>query len=98
MNTKSADIAAPGPINDFNMETRRVSRLQVEAPISSVDPSPHLPVSHEIPPEHTPGGDVRLVAIPALLEHLQVDKFTRDGYGGSEAVFQVERLGHSDLN
>ncbi|KAF1790757.1 hypothetical protein GQ600_19720 [Phytophthora cactorum] len=91
-------LSGPGPINDFDMETRRVSRLQEEAPISSIDPSPHLPVSHEITPEHTPDGDVRLVAVPALMEHLQVYKFTRDGHGGSEAVVQVKCLGHSDLN
>ncbi|OWZ02195.1 hypothetical protein PHMEG_00026285 [Phytophthora megakarya] len=42
-------------------------------------------------------GEARLVGIPATREHLKSDAFVQDGYGGLEALIQMESLGLREL-
>ncbi|OWZ07996.1 hypothetical protein PHMEG_00019530 [Phytophthora megakarya] len=42
-------------------------------------------------------GETRLVGIPATREHLKTGAFIQDGYGGLEALIQMESLGLQEL-
>ncbi|OWY98385.1 hypothetical protein PHMEG_00030864 [Phytophthora megakarya] len=43
-------------------------------------------------------GETRLVGIPATREHLKTGAFIQDGYGGLEALIQMESLGLQELD
>uniref|UniRef100_H3H5M9 Uncharacterized protein n=1 Tax=Phytophthora ramorum TaxID=164328 RepID=H3H5M9_PHYRM len=51
-----------------------------------------VPARYEVPPKHTPGGQVRLVGVPATESHNDGKTFTQNGYGGLEALMQMNEL------
>uniref|UniRef100_H3H8E1 Uncharacterized protein n=1 Tax=Phytophthora ramorum TaxID=164328 RepID=H3H8E1_PHYRM len=50
------------------------------------------PARYEVPPEHTSGRQVRLVGVPATENHNDGKTFTQNGYGGLEALMQMNEL------
>uniref|UniRef100_H3H3W4 Uncharacterized protein n=1 Tax=Phytophthora ramorum TaxID=164328 RepID=H3H3W4_PHYRM len=50
------------------------------------------PARYEVPPEHTSGKQVRLVGVPATENHNDGKTFTQNGYGGLEALMQMNEL------
>uniref|UniRef100_H3H6L4 Uncharacterized protein n=1 Tax=Phytophthora ramorum TaxID=164328 RepID=H3H6L4_PHYRM len=55
------------------------------------------PARYEVPPEHTSGRQVRLVGVPATENHNDGKTFTQNGYGGLEALMQMNELTISSL-
>jgi hypothetical protein len=65
----------------------------------AVDPSGQVvaPVVYDVPPEFPSSECVRLVGIPATERHNDGKTYTQNGYGGLEALVQMESLGTGDL-
>uniref|UniRef100_H3H7G3 Uncharacterized protein n=1 Tax=Phytophthora ramorum TaxID=164328 RepID=H3H7G3_PHYRM len=75
----------------------RALALQGESTLPSGRDIPHdrqlpAPARYEVPPEHTSGRQVRLVGVPATESHNDGKTFTQNGYGGLEALMQMNEL------
>uniref|UniRef100_H3H901 Uncharacterized protein n=1 Tax=Phytophthora ramorum TaxID=164328 RepID=H3H901_PHYRM len=75
----------------------RALALQGESRLPSGRDIPHdrqlsAPARYEVPPEHTSGRQVRLVGVPATESHNDGKTFTQNGYGGLEALMQMNEL------
>jgi len=55
------------------------------------------PAVYEVPPEFPSSERVQLVGIPATERHNDGKTYTQNGYGGLEALVQMESLGTGDL-
>uniref|UniRef100_H3H473 Uncharacterized protein n=3 Tax=Phytophthora ramorum TaxID=164328 RepID=H3H473_PHYRM len=80
----------------------RALALQGESTLPSGRDIPHdrqlsAPARYEVPPEHTSGKQVRLVGVPATENHNDGKTFTQNGYGGPEALMEMNELTISSL-
>jgi hypothetical protein len=89
------------PVTSF-LSLERASTLQSQGDLPSgraVDFSGQVvaPAVYEVPPEFLSSVRVRLVGIPATERHNDGKTYTQNGYGGLDALVQMESLGTGDL-